>query len=66
MIFKLFKDGLFIGFLVRNVPFVKVIGNPISDVSLSLTFPFLIRIILRGSKKLSSDSVGLQELHLYW
>ena len=66
MIFKLFKDGLFIGFLVRNVPLVKVIGNPISDVSLSLTFPCLIRIILRGSKKLSSDSVGLQELHLDW
>ena len=66
MIFKLFKDGLFIGFLVRNVPLVKVIGNPISDVSLSLTFPCLISIILRGSKKLSSDSVGLQELHLDW
>ena len=66
MIFKLFKDGLFIGFLVRNVPLVKVIGNPISDVSLSLTFPCLIRIILRGSKKFSRDSVGLQELHLDW
>ena len=66
MIFKLFKDGLFIGFLVRNVPLVKVIGNLISDVSLSLTFPCLIRIVLRGSKKLSRDSVGLQELHLDW
>ena len=51
-ILKLFMTGLFIGFWLRNAPLVKVIGNPISDGSLLLTSPCLMRIIKRVQKSL--------------
>ena len=44
--------GLFIGFWLRNAPLVKVIGNPISDGSLFLISPCLMRIIKRVQKSL--------------
>ena len=39
-------------FWLRNAPLVKVIGNPISDGSLLLTSPCLMRIIKRVQKSL--------------
>ena len=39
-------------FWLRNAPLVKVIGNPISDGSLLLTSPCLMRIIERVQKSL--------------
>ena len=39
-------------FWLRNAPLVKVIGNPISDGSLLLTFPCLMRITKRVEKSL--------------
>ena len=39
-------------FWLRNAPLVKVIGNPISDGSLLLTFPCLMRIKKRVQKSL--------------
>ena len=43
-------------FWLRNAPLVKVIGNPISDGSLLLTSPCLMRIIKRVQKSLKRFS----------
>lgn len=43
------------GFWLRNVPLVKVIGNPISNGSLLLSSSPILALI-----------DGLQELHLDW
>ena len=43
-------------FWLRNAPLVKVIGNPISDGSLLLTPPCLMRIIKRVQKSLKRFS----------
>ena len=59
-----------LGFWLRNAPLVKVIGNRISDGSLSkmslLTSPFLMRKMVEKFHAILALLDGLQGLHLDW
>ena len=57
-ILLLFVDGLFIGFLLRNMPLVKVFGNPVSD---SIVFKKYLTLL-----HFAGCVMGLKSLKQFW